>query len=29
VLSGGPAAIVADGAVRWGWTVQIGAGWQP
>jgi len=29
VLSGGPAAIVADGAVRWGWTAQIGAGWQP
>jgi hypothetical protein len=29
VLSGGPTAIVADGGLRWGWTAQIGAGWQP
>lgn len=29
VLSGGPTALVADGALRGGWTVQLGAGWQP
>jgi hypothetical protein len=28
-LSGGPTAIVADGALRGGWTAQLGAGWQP
>jgi hypothetical protein len=28
-LAGGPTAIVADGALRWGWTAQLGAGWQP
>jgi len=29
MLNGGPTAIVADGDVRFGWTAQIGAGWQP
>jgi len=29
VLSGGPTAIIADGALRGGWTAQLGAGWQP
>jgi len=29
VLSGGPTALIADGALRGGWTAQIGAGWQP
>ena len=29
VLSGGPTAIVADGALRGGWMAQIGVGWQP
>jgi len=29
VLSGGPTALVADGAVHGGWTAQLGAGWQP
>jgi hypothetical protein len=29
VLSGGPTGIVADGGVHFGWTAQIGAGWQP
>ena len=28
-LSGGPTAIVADGALHGGWTAQLGAGWQP
>jgi hypothetical protein len=28
-VSGGPTAIIADGALRGGWTAQIGAGWQP
>jgi len=28
-INGGPTAIVADGYVRFGWTAQIGAGWQP
>jgi len=28
-LSGGPTAIVVDGALRGGWTAQLGAGWQP
>jgi len=28
-LSGGPTAIVADGALRGGWTAQLGAGWRP
>jgi hypothetical protein len=28
-LSGGPTAIVAEGALRGGWTAQLGAGWQP
>jgi hypothetical protein len=27
--SGGPSAIIADGALRGGWTAQLGAGWQP
>jgi hypothetical protein len=29
VLSGGPTALVADGGLHFGWTAQIGAGWQP
>jgi hypothetical protein len=29
VLSGGPTALVADGALHGGWTAQLGAGWQP
>jgi hypothetical protein len=29
VLSGGPTARLADGALRGGWTAQLGAGWQP
>ena len=29
MLSGGPTAIVADGALHGGWTAQLGAGWQP
>jgi hypothetical protein len=29
VLAGGPTAIVDDGALHFGWTAQIGAGWQP
>jgi hypothetical protein len=29
VLSGGPTAMIADGALRGGWTAQLGAGWQP
>ena len=29
MLSGGPTAIIADGALRGGWTAQLGAGWQP
>ena len=28
-VSGGPTAIVADGALHGGWTAQLGAGWQP
>jgi hypothetical protein len=28
-VSGGPTAIVADGALAGGWTAQLGAGWQP
>ena len=28
-LSGGPTAMIADGALRGGWTAQLGAGWQP
>jgi hypothetical protein len=28
-LGGGPTVIVADGALRGGWTAQLGAGWQP
>ena len=28
-LSGGPTAIVADGALSGGWTAQLGVGWQP
>jgi hypothetical protein len=29
MLSGGPTAIIADGALHGGWTAQLGAGWQP
>jgi hypothetical protein len=29
ILSGGPSLLVSDGAVRGGWTTQLGAGWQP
>jgi len=29
VVSGGPTALVADGAVKGGWTAQLGVGWQP
>jgi hypothetical protein len=29
VLGGGPTAIVDDGALHFGWTAQLGAGWQP
>ena len=29
VASGGPSALVEDGALRWGWTATLGAGWQP
>jgi hypothetical protein len=29
LLNGGPNAIVADGALQFGWTAQIGGGWQP
>jgi len=29
VISGGPTALIADGALRGGWTAQLGAGWQP
>jgi hypothetical protein len=28
-LSGGPSVLVADGSLRYGWTAQLGAGWQP
>jgi hypothetical protein len=28
-LSGGPSALISDGAVRAGWIAQLGAGWQP
>lgn len=28
-LSGGPSAIIDDGALRAGWTAQLGVGWQP
>jgi hypothetical protein len=28
-VSGGPAAIVDSGALRAGWTAQLGVGWQP
>jgi hypothetical protein len=28
-VSGGPTAIVANGALSGGWTAQLGAGWQP
>jgi hypothetical protein len=28
-VSGGPTAIIADGALHGGWTAQLGAGWQP
>jgi hypothetical protein len=29
IISGGPTALIADGALRGGWTAQLGAGWQP
>jgi hypothetical protein len=29
VVSGGPSALVADGALSGGWTAQLGVGWQP
>jgi len=29
LVSGGPSALVSDGALVWGWTAQLGAGWQP
>ena len=29
VISGGPTALIEDGALRGGWTAQLGAGWQP
>ena len=29
MISGGPTALIADGALRGGWTAQLGAGWQP
>jgi hypothetical protein len=29
VVSGGPSAFVWDGALRGGWTGQLGVGWQP
>ena len=29
LLSGGPALAIVDGGARWGWTAQLGAGWQP
>jgi len=28
-LSGGPSAILSDGALLRGWTAELGAGWQP
>ena len=28
-LGGGPGLTIIDGAGRWGWTAQLGAGWQP
>ena len=28
-VSGGPTAVIADGALHGGWTAQLGAGWQP
>ena len=28
-ISGGPAAVIADGTLHGGWTAQLGAGWQP
>jgi hypothetical protein len=28
-LSGGPSAIIDSGALRAGWTAQLGVGWQP
>jgi hypothetical protein len=28
-MSGGPTAIISDGALHGGWTAQLGAGWQP
>ena len=28
-ISGGPTAIIADGALHGGWTALLGAGWQP
>jgi len=28
-LSGGPSALLSDGAVLGGWIAQLGAGWQP
>jgi hypothetical protein len=28
-LSGGPSALLSDGALVRGWTAQLGAGWQP
>jgi len=29
MISGGPTAMIADGALRGGWTAQLGVGWQP
>jgi hypothetical protein len=29
LLSGGPSLAIVDGNARWGWTAQLGAGWQP
>ena len=29
LLSGGPSLAIVDGGARWGWTAQLGAGWQP
>jgi hypothetical protein len=29
LVSGGPTATIADGALHGGWTAQLGAGWQP
>jgi hypothetical protein len=29
LVGGGPSLTVIDGGARWGWTAQLGAGWQP